>query len=98
MSAAKSFAGAAPRSSLRPLISRFFERNQSPLVLSNDNECDHIKMRPTPRLMMQATKALRSGAHPDPKNGVYVEAPATLDEPAARQLTPSFNQIHGLVG
>ncbi|KIW14367.1 hypothetical protein PV08_07149 [Exophiala spinifera] len=29
-------------------------------------------MRPSPRLMMQATKALRSAGHPDPKNGVYM--------------------------
>jgi len=47
-------------------------RNQPTLVPSNDNKYDHIKMRPTPRLMMQATKALRSAGHPDPKNGVYM--------------------------
>lgn len=31
-------------------------------------------MRPSRALMMQATKALRMGHGPDPKNGVYVEA------------------------
>ncbi len=81
-----------------PAIIDIFARNQPTLVPSNDNKYDHIKMRPTPRLMMQATKALRSAGHPDPKNGVYVEAPATLDELVARELTPSFEQIHGLVG
>ncbi|KPI43583.1 Cytochrome b-c1 complex subunit 8 [Cyphellophora attinorum] len=29
-------------------------------------------IRPTPVLRMQATRALRSGAHPDPKAGKYI--------------------------
>ena len=34
-----------------------------------------LKMKPTPTLRMQVTRALRSGGGPDPKNGVYVELP-----------------------
>lgn len=40
---------------------------------SADTLKDSFTMRGTSRLYMQATRALRSNDHPDPKNGVYVE-------------------------
>lgn len=55
-------------------------------------------MRPSPRLMMQATKALRSAGHPDPKNGVYVVVLSSLIRIDRSQLTTLCIQIYGMVG
>lgn len=50
-------------------------------------------MRATPALRMQATRILRSGAGPDPKNGVYVNHHLCIRLAANKQRTkadPSF--------
>jgi hypothetical protein len=44
----------------------------SPYSSNSPTQLD--KMRPTPALRLQATRILRMGHGPDPKNGVYVHA------------------------